>query len=961
MNRNRHMARLLVLILLLSCLLPGKTAAYAAVKQFTYAEQKTGISVESLVLEPEEKVDLKFIGVKDYKNYRLKWTSTNEKVATVDSQGVITAKAKGTATIRLVVGNEEDYISKGVTVTVGTRETVLLGTSKDTANTPVTLPLGKTIDLNFYGVTGWSVKRYTCQWISTNPDIAVVDPSGIVTPIKEGITVIALSLIDNFSMKSLKVLPIAVTVVKAEQPSTTPQPTPIPTPLPTWPFPTTQPTGTPLAGNYKVTLNSSSSVVLEFPSAVSYGKNDIRLYKVFKNGSQNMEYEWSIKSVTPDASGTKLTVEADNAFSNGDICIVRVGANDQGTEFAVSFGAPNRITVTYECLGAEGVAYAQTSVDTPVTLSYHLYHDSLDVTKEYMNSGYIEYEMLSPVNSYETYLVGNELTFYAERSTAVIQATFHYGANYNTTLTSAPVSIVSQPIGSYSLKAVEEWTIIDDTKRQTSIDWSKPVHEVTAGTKDWKIVLLFSDKYGIRYSTDSRGVYEDQGIYSTEDTTKLFAANNCTLGFSSLNEDKLYVDEYSGMIDPYAAITRTVVAIKSYIYQANGGLYEARIGTLGVRVLKEAELASIDAETKAVTLASEALPGFGDRFCKAQVKINTFDQYGNPWDGDCYLDLRCTTSDIQNALGAKSGPAYLDGTTLYIDAEQISALTSRTSVSFIVTEPTLKKNTTVTVSLKAPTKKDGDILINGWEISAEDVSFMFSKEDAGKTTKYSSIELLKLSKSIGVGLYGDVTDVQLVADKKFTPTTGGIDDVFVLITGPDGKVVPIANTPDTLGAYWDKESHSIRLVVAAPDKNNSKMLETLASGKYTVKAMKISSIMNNGTPSYATKTTTFMVTDDRPNIQFRSVKAAKSATNVSSQIDTGSVISIIDELYTFTKDGVLWEDWNIDMIAGVDFTWRDRYVQIKGVDFLIPAGEGSDLSYKKTVKGGQSIRYGAEN
>ena len=32
-------------------------------------------------------VDLKFIGVKDYKNYTLKWESSNEAVATVDKNG----------------------------------------------------------------------------------------------------------------------------------------------------------------------------------------------------------------------------------------------------------------------------------------------------------------------------------------------------------------------------------------------------------------------------------------------------------------------------------------------------------------------------------------------------------------------------------------------------------------------------------------------------------------------------------------------------------------------------------------------------------------------------------------------------------------------------------------------------------------------------------------------------------
>ena len=254
MKLRKHIIWLLVFALLVPCLLPSK-AAYAAT-EFTYAEQKTSIPVESLVLEPGEKVDLKFIGIKDYKNYQLKWTSSNEKAATVDSQGIITAKANGTAIIRLVVGNGANYTSKGVMVTVGTRDTVLLGVSKETANSSVTLPLGQTVDLKYFNVSGsdvsGSAKRYTCQWSSVNPDIATVNQNGTVTPHKEGIAIIMLSITDNFSGKQLKVLPLAVNVVKAGQTMPTPTPawtSPIPSPTPTpWctsPIPSPAPTTTP--------------------------------------------------------------------------------------------------------------------------------------------------------------------------------------------------------------------------------------------------------------------------------------------------------------------------------------------------------------------------------------------------------------------------------------------------------------------------------------------------------------------------------------------------------------------------------------------------------------------------------------------------------------------------------------------------------------------------------------------
>ena len=78
---------------------PAASSAYAA-KNFTYAYQNGG-AVSALSMKTGEEVDLKFIGVSDYRNYSLKWTTSNPSVATVDKNGVITAVADGTTYMRL--------------------------------------------------------------------------------------------------------------------------------------------------------------------------------------------------------------------------------------------------------------------------------------------------------------------------------------------------------------------------------------------------------------------------------------------------------------------------------------------------------------------------------------------------------------------------------------------------------------------------------------------------------------------------------------------------------------------------------------------------------------------------------------------------------------------------------------------------------------------------------------------
>ena len=85
----RKGAVVLASALVITSAAPATSFVYAA-KTFTYAHQ-TGGEVSSLSLQPGDSVDLRFIGVNDYKNYTRAWVSSNPEVATVDASGVVTA------------------------------------------------------------------------------------------------------------------------------------------------------------------------------------------------------------------------------------------------------------------------------------------------------------------------------------------------------------------------------------------------------------------------------------------------------------------------------------------------------------------------------------------------------------------------------------------------------------------------------------------------------------------------------------------------------------------------------------------------------------------------------------------------------------------------------------------------------------------------------------------------------
>lgn len=191
------------------------TQTYAA-KEFTYAEQISKQEVTQLEMKPEETTDLCFLGAPDYQSYTCTWTSSDETVATVDKMGVITAKGQGTAEITLTIGDGSIYTSKPVTVTVISM-TLTAGTQSNKNMNVAELKKDATLDLNFYGVTDWSLRKssYLTEWTTSDESVVQVNQSnGVITGVSEGTAIVTFHIYDMEKDILLSSAPVTVVVTK---------------------------------------------------------------------------------------------------------------------------------------------------------------------------------------------------------------------------------------------------------------------------------------------------------------------------------------------------------------------------------------------------------------------------------------------------------------------------------------------------------------------------------------------------------------------------------------------------------------------------------------------------------------------------------------------------------------------------------------------------------------------------
>ena len=159
----------------------------------------TGISLnkKAVTLEVDDNETLTVtVTPSDASNKKVNWKSSNTSVATVSSNGVVTAKAVGTANI---TATTTDGTSLSATCKVTVEPTLV--TSLSLNRSVATLKANETITL-IANVFPTAAQNRTVTWSSSDTSIATVSSEGVVTALKVGTATITATTADGSNLSA---------------------------------------------------------------------------------------------------------------------------------------------------------------------------------------------------------------------------------------------------------------------------------------------------------------------------------------------------------------------------------------------------------------------------------------------------------------------------------------------------------------------------------------------------------------------------------------------------------------------------------------------------------------------------------------------------------------------------------------------------------------------------------------
>lgn len=893
----RKGAVLLASALVISSAAPATGFVYAA-KNFTYAYQ-TGGAVSKLTLEPGDVVDLRFIGVSDYRNYSLSWTSSNPEVATVDNSGVVTAKSNGTTVITLHVGDGSAYTSEGVVITVGDipEMTISLGTSKDNTFDKYNLELGNTVDLNFYGVMNWSTSLYSTQWSSSNPAVVTVDKSGVVTPVAPGTAKVTISINNKITGKALSVIPVEFTVPAAEA-----------------------------SKEFTARQTSDSAVTLTFDNkdiTASELEKDLSFY--YYVGDVKIAYPIKVESVKDGVAKLSAYV----TFTDGTKYGFTYG--EETAEFVASIGEVASIQFSWNCDGDDYKAYA----GTDTTISYKLLNaKGVDITATAMSQSdaAVSFTLVKESENGDFWISDSsegKIFFNAENAIAQVEIEYITGQYDQETYEPIPgpktvATIISSKAPAYGINVAAGGTatiVKNAAAAGESIDWKKASTVIALGDdekNDFRLVAKLTDTKGETVYTDTMDPEKGTFSFATTNNSILYIAEDGYLMTNSTGTVNVLV-----YFTPAGSTTSTVVAVLPVV----------------VRPARAINSMVLDKNSDVISTES------GNGFNETTFKVTLKDQLGDPIEGE--LEITSNLKNLPNGvvsipvIGAVEGADGEYTFTVTGSAENLPTGASGYAYSFTVKAGNLSKTFNVTV--KKPTlDKNNNLVISGYKIE-------FSGDEDLKTTdaneKMATATLYLLSNGVKAQVAElskkEASVSNMVAGNYYYTVTKGNTTIDTAVASGSAIQIPLTDISET-------EVGGSNINVVDKSKNGS--------GVYTVTIYKGIGSTTGATASALTQVSrnTLTVKDSQDALSY-----AGKSSNTFASID-GNVEELVMSSFKFKLGETVLDDTsdyaNIKLVVNANKVEDGGQLKpgsvcfVKTVDFYVETAEGSNTYVKYTVK-----------
>ncbi|MBE5967735.1 MAG: Ig domain-containing protein [Lachnospiraceae bacterium] len=200
-NKNGLVEGLTAGIAKITAKVEGETITATCV--VTVNEDATGLEINHINyrLGLGDKVTLKAIITPEYASKNVKWTSSNEKVASVNSKGKVVGISYGFATIKAITKDGTELEASCEIEVVKPVQRVLLDKGS------ISMMAGESKKLKAT-ISPKNATYNTINWTSSDDSIAMVDENGVVTALKAGKVSISASAEDGSSKKAVCIVNI---------------------------------------------------------------------------------------------------------------------------------------------------------------------------------------------------------------------------------------------------------------------------------------------------------------------------------------------------------------------------------------------------------------------------------------------------------------------------------------------------------------------------------------------------------------------------------------------------------------------------------------------------------------------------------------------------------------------------------------------------------------------------------